>query len=244
MKPTPSSTPGPSSNSGIILDIPDQGPEDLLEAQNTARVWLQRGYSSLENIIEDLHDYFSLDADNNPNPSIGRFAEYLLHDRLQEQAGWLDDEQADMEKLIEAYKTLEKEGIVARANFTCCGTCGNAEIGGEAENGQVGYCYFHEQDTDRCIEWGGLCLRYGVIGDDYNDKEKRMAMGNRVAKVLEDSGLEVEWDRNPERVIDLPNFKWQVRLYEGARVEDEESGDKDADDIGIPLKVNIREAVN
>lgn len=52
---------------------------------------------------------------------------------------------------------------MARQNFTCCQTCGLAEIDDEievvrAEGRPVrGYAFFHQQDTAGAVEGGSLC---------------------------------------------------------------------------------------
>ena len=52
--------------------------------------------------------------------------------------------------LNRAFAALEEEGIIARQNFTCCGTCASAEIWDEIDDSREwkGYVYFHQQDTE------------------------------------------------------------------------------------------------
>ncbi len=50
----------------------------------------------------------------------------LADHRAAEQA-WSDS--TDCDRLDAAFDALEAEGIVARQNFTCCGTCGASEYG-------------------------------------------------------------------------------------------------------------------
>ena len=48
-----------------------------------------------------------------------------------EAAGW--PALTDHDRLEQAFAALETQGVVCRQNFTCCGTCGVAEIGDDRE---------------------------------------------------------------------------------------------------------------
>lgn len=103
--------------------------------------------------------------------------------------------------------------MISRANYSCCSGCENDEIRGDSSSHYVGYCYFHEQDLDRYIEDGGLVLRHSVIGEDFADLERRAENTRIIIETMEDVGLATEWNENPERVIDLPGFKWRHSSY-------------------------------
>jgi hypothetical protein len=115
---------------------------------------LQRGSVDFESLMESLTDHF--EAGEDAIPGITDVAESVLRELMSEQAQWPEDEMTDMKMLQSAFEVLEQKGVISRANYSCCSRCGNGEIRGDASSHHVGYCYFHEQDLDGCIEDGGL----------------------------------------------------------------------------------------
>jgi hypothetical protein len=118
----------------------------------------------------------------------------LAHHRAAEQ-GW--DEITDCDRLDAAFDALEAEGVIARQNFTCCGTCGASEIWDEVEearnDGMIaqGYAFFHMQDTEAAVEGHGLYLSYGACEEG---EDAAIAIGHRIIAALEAEGLATEWD--------------------------------------------------
>jgi Domain of unknown function (DUF6891) len=107
---------------------------------------------------------------------------------------------AEMEKswqiyaaVCHAFLELEAEhGYFARANWWCCQTCGVAAI----PNDFVNYVFYHEQDAHKLREEGRLLLAWG--GD-----------GNLIVKVLQEHGLDVEWDGSDRhRILITGLSKW------------------------------------
>jgi hypothetical protein len=224
------STPQPISEAEPALEIPGIDPEDLDDIKSVAKTVLQRGGEDFDDLIEYLRDSYEVKEDG--ASGLTDLAEYVLQQLILEQSEWPDDELDDMKKLTRAFRALERKGVVSRACFSCCSRCGNGEIRAEASSGDVGYCYFHEQDVDSCIQDRGLVLRHGVIGDNYTDMEKRAANARVLVQTMEEVGLPVEWNQDPERVVELPGFKWRVRLHDGSEGSKEEQGEVDKENIG------------
>jgi hypothetical protein len=120
----------------------------------------------------------------------------------------------DYERLRAAFNSLEASGIVARENFTCCQTCGNAEIGAEAEvfkaSGQVarGYVFFHQQDTESAVSGGGLHFTYGAFQKPYD--QNALQVGHALVDALKAAGLAPEWNGKLSKRIFVP-VNWQRR---------------------------------
>jgi hypothetical protein len=120
----------------------------------------------------------------------------------------------DCDRLDAAFAELEAAGIISRQNYTCCGTCGVAEIHTEidelTEQGATvrGYTFFHQQDTEAAVDGHGFCLNYGTPDDE--DDDARVAIGHEVAEVIRRHGLTVEWDGAIERRI-IVNLDWKRR---------------------------------
>jgi len=127
------------------------------------------------------------------------------------ERGWSDI--TDCDRLDAAFDALEEEGIVARQNFTCCGTCGATKIWDEIEAAQdegmtvEGYVFFHMQDTESAVEGQGLCLNYGACEQG---EDAAVAIGHRVVAALEAQGLRTEWDGRLEQRIGVA-LDWKKR---------------------------------
>lgn len=171
----------------------DQAVEDM---RNIIRRDVAGGFRDVDGIAEGAVEAVTendIDAD-----ALEPIAERVLAETLAEhyraQAGWPD--RTDCDRLDEAFAELESRGIVCRQDFTCCSTCGQAEIGaemGDAEDEGVvvkGYVFYHSQDTDAAVEGRGVYLKYGAVaaGDAAGE-----AIGRETVEVLTAHGLRTEW---------------------------------------------------
>lgn len=175
---------------------------------------LRGGYVAMDSIVEGALEV----VDAQPH------GEVLLRSRAQRI---LDDEiavyradaerwppQTDHDRLVQAFAALESQGVVCRENFTCCGTCGVAEIGAEMQAVRdrgapvSGYAFFHIQDTERAVDGGGLWLHYGAVEEG---EAALVAIGRAIADALTATGLEVEWNGDTQERIHVA-LAWQRRL--------------------------------
>ncbi len=117
----------------------------------------------------------------------------------------------DADRLIRAFRELDTTGIVARANFACCQSCGTAEIGGEVPDGgrMRGYVFCHRQDVDAAVAGQGLYLSYGAFGDD---RSQDAGIGEEVTEALRRHGLTAVWDGDVAVRIDVP-MTWRRRRF-------------------------------
>lgn len=118
-------------------------------------------------------------------------------------------------RLSEAFAELATIGVIAREDFTCCGTCGHAEIGDELADfpDARGFVYYHEQDTERLIEDRTTYVGYGVFLPAFLSEEEWEALGDEeqsatyerltvglmrdeVIPLLRRHGIGVEWDED------------------------------------------------
>lgn len=102
-------------------------------------------------------------------------------------------------------------------DFTCCRTCGLAEIGDEVPPGESrhGFVFFHQQDSERLADpQATLFLAYGPMTppQDGDDTGPWLAVGRQVAQALTAEGLRVEWDEDPDRRIEVRGLDWRRRL--------------------------------
>ena len=151
--------------------------------------------------------------------------EGLVAARREQQAAWnVTDRTTPLDR---AFAALAEIGVVARGNFTCCGTCGSAEIGDEIDDSRTwrGYVFFHEQDTESLVETGSTYLNYGVFLSAYLteaawnalSKERKdevyadhavTLMRDEVIPILTAHGVPVNWDGDLNRRILLPDVQY------------------------------------
>jgi hypothetical protein len=187
-----------------------------------ARLHVRGGYEPLEEIEEILLDY----AQDFRSPLTDRDRQIEVRNALVHAVSLLVQEQeswpilTDFDRLELAFDMLEDEDIVARQHFTCCGTCGAAEIGIEMDDFQdlagrepKGYVFFHQQDTESAVESGSLYISYGAA-DATASPDENIAIGQRLHDVLQSVGLKPVWDGKINHRVGLA-IDWK-RRWEGA----------------------------
>ena len=170
------------------------------------------GYMPLDEIAQAGWEYLEGEADE---ALLRREAERLTREAAAAHAAAMATWPAvtDCDRLDAAFAALEASGILARQDWTCCGTCGVAEMADEAKAAlregrrPHGYVFFHAQDTERAVEGEGVFLNYGSTeGDD----DAAVAVGHQIVGALKAQGLEPKWDGSLGRRIELP-LDWKRR---------------------------------
>lgn len=176
----------------------------MTEHEEYATTLVRTGFNDRDDVLEAVLDYCE---DELSEADAAALVDRLWAARLAEQAGWPETTEAD--RLLAAFETLDANGIVARPDFACCGNCGHTEIGAEAEDGARGYVFFHQQDTERAAEGGGLYLAYGAFGGG-----DPVEIGHAVVAALAAANLPTEWDGTAGQRILVSPLNWQLRIEE------------------------------
>lgn len=187
------------------------------DLHNAIRQRIAAGFLSFDEVIEDAVDFL---ADATVDIEVLRaqaesIAATLLHEHKLSERTW--PAVTDCDRLRAAFASLEAQGILCRENYTCCGTCGGAEILGEledvfADGREVsGYAFYHQQDTESAVDGSGLYLAYGAVAAG---PEAAVAIGKVVAKALLEQGLTVSWDESFEMRIGVA-MDWKKRIDDG-----------------------------
>lgn len=124
----------------------------------------------------------------------------------------------DTDKLIAAFDELCALKIIALHNAGYTTSDGEEEVVEvemelrESGITSEGYCFYHEQDLQRAIDpdQNKLAIAFQKINN--SDKEVTAKVGNIVADVLKKNGLNVSWNGDVNKKIELLNFTWQ-KLY-------------------------------
>jgi len=171
------------------------------------------GFSTREEVIQSIVD---IHADDYGDAAALRASATSLTDeafrahRLR-QVEW--PEVTDCDRLDAAFAQLEADGVISRQNFTCCGTCGSAEIWDEISSARDagkparGYAFFHMQDTESAVDGYGLYLNYGSCEEG---PEAAIAIGHEIIARLKDHEIKTDWDGRIERRIAV-SLDWKRR---------------------------------
>jgi hypothetical protein len=169
------------------------------------------GFYTREEIIEYAGMLVEANHDTRDLSSfIQQTADELLDMHFKAQREW--EFPTDCDRLDAAFAELDATGIVARHNYTCCQTCGHAEIHGEVEEERksrsvIGYVFYHVQDTEGAHKSDGLYLAYGVAEGDEDDAQQ---IAHHVVKVLRRAGLDAQWNGDTGTRIFVP-MQWKRR---------------------------------
>ena len=196
------------------LVVVDELPEDIDYVRDVAKQLVRGGYLPRAEICDAVRDAIEDEGFSYP-------AEILVDTEIEnlvaESQNW--EGPLDYDRLHGAMKTLEAKGIVARENFTCCNTCGNAEIGMEIDDYEKasgesarGYTFFHQQDTESAAEGYGVYLAYGRAADN-GTEEDSVNIGKEIAETMSQAGLNIKWDGSLNQKI-FVDLDWK-RPWEG-----------------------------
>lgn len=128
----------------------------------------------------------------------------LWDTRVTAQADWPEWTEADL--LARTFLDLGNSGITSEMDFTCCNSCGTAEIRGIASGGARGYVFFHQQDTEAVAMGGDLLLSYGSF-----DGSPTESIGHEIVAKLTEAGFSPVWNGSPDQRIELP-IDWRMRI--------------------------------
>ncbi len=137
------------------------------EVREHLRVQIATSDDALDELVDDVVEDFADEADDRTAlaATVRDIAGEELAAHRAAQATW--PAVTDCDRLDAAFRELDAAGIVARHGFTCCNTCGMAEIGGEVEPDRVehvrGFAFYHQQDTEAAVQEGNLLLSYGAF---------------------------------------------------------------------------------
>ncbi|MFD7652383.1 DUF6891 domain-containing protein [Actinosynnema sp. NPDC059797] len=187
-----------------VNDTPDLPADVLEDVEEYARGVVHGGFTPFEEAVRCTADYEERLSEDAARAVVER----VWRERAAEQEGW--PETTDVDRLLSVFERLEAGGVVARADFTCCQTCGHAEIGDEAPEDARGYVFFHRQDTEGAVGGDGVWLAYGSFAEDGTE-----AVGREVAEALAAGGLPVEWDGSVRTRIRVGPMDWRKRLPVG-----------------------------
>ena len=101
--------------------------------------------------------------------------------------------------LDDRFQELRIYGWAAEKDWTCCNTCGRAEME-EYFGKNKPYVFYHLQSAENLNETGSVYLNYGITGGTDNQMIK---IGKELSKTLEAYNLKPEWNGKLETKIKI-----------------------------------------
>lgn len=173
---------------------------------------VREGFESVHDIIENANNYAQeTHGRDDLQPDIKRLTAEQFGAHRAEQAGWQGP--TDCDRLDQAFAALNRQGIVARQDFSCCNNCGFIEIWEEVEQEEKrqpveGYVFYHLQATERAIESGELLMAYGCVEDN---AEALQRVANKIVTELRRAGLNASWEGTTRHPIVVDGMVWRRR---------------------------------
>lgn len=169
------------------------------------------GFRTLAEIRQALGEMVEYDNDS---PLTRERAEQLvteLWEVRQHQLRGPATHPTDDERVDRAFEILRAEGIIATMNigYTRQDAIDESEQLANNEAGR-GYVFFHEQDAAR-LGWppAQLYIGFGVVATDNAGWEAgALPVAQRLAAVLAEQGLTVEWDGTVDTRIRVDDVVW------------------------------------
>jgi hypothetical protein len=185
--------------------------EDLEDLRAFIAYRVREGFESIHEIMESAHGYGYDRYERDLRPEIRKITAELLAAHRAEQAGW--EGPTDCDRLDEAFAALNREGIVARQDFSCCNTCGFTEIWDEIEEAEKsqpveGYVFYHLQATETAVEAGKLLLAYGCLEEDPAALRR---VADKIVTELRRGGLNASWGGTDSHPIVVDGIVWHRR---------------------------------
>lgn len=189
--------------------------ERLPDLRESVRRMIKAGFDTAEDILARSHcevvgEFPELD-DSALETTLGKIVEEEIQNHLLEQRNW--PAITDCDRLETAFTELGRAGILARHNYSCCGTCGAAEARKEMEDalslGKTvrGYTFYHVQDTESAVDGHGIGLSYGSVADG---EAAALRIAHEVVDALARQGLRADWSGTWDQRIML-DIDWKRR---------------------------------
>jgi hypothetical protein len=227
---------GSPRSAGVETDE-DRVSIDEVTEYAESQVW--PGFNTRAEAVESVVGYFEASTGPTDEATVSAIVARVWQQREAVQATWSDP--GDWGRLAAAFAELERSGWVARMDFTCCQTCGHAEIGDERTGGEHSYVFFHWQDTEGLADPDPtLYLGYGYfethpgldrgLADAAEETEDpglrsraaeqhariETAVGATLVECLRRHGLRVEWDGSHETRPFIALRDWHKPLPAGS----------------------------
>jgi len=103
--------------------------------------------------------------------------------------------------ISQLFKNLRKKGILARQNFSCCGSCGSYELFNYIKDtDKIGYVFWHHQENKSFKKHGEVFLHFSSKSDDDAETIK---IGKTIVEEIIKLNLPYEWNESASECIHI-----------------------------------------
>jgi hypothetical protein len=199
----------------------------LRKVEDEIWAWVVRGQDDADEFV----DVFDEDEQRHgaTDEELRTAYEKALAARRRQQREWGEVRG----NLGRAFAELNELGVLARENFSCCGTCAAGEIHDERDESRHwhGFLWYHQQDTESLIASaeGEVYLGYGAYPPVDFDEAAYAALSEDeqqaryqvdLERLLDDIafpvlrryGMRVEWNRRQSTRIRVTGAHWYMPL--------------------------------
>ena len=182
------------------------------------------GFYSHEDIYERVWDLFTYDGFTIDPSWLSSVVSHEI--KLHENKSLEWSQPTDFQKLVKAFNSLRKLGVVSlhHAGFTKQDGDYDCRVLLEelSDLGYLlkGYCFYNEQDITGVIDNMGT-LHIGFYSKESNEQEA-IIIGQLIIEELRAAGFETSWNNSVDQRIAINNFLWQ-KTYDGIDYNLEES---------------------
>lgn len=195
------------------------------------------GFYSHEDIYERVWDLFTYDGFTIEPSWLSSVVSNEM--KLHENRSLEWSESTDFQKLVKAFNSLRKLGVVSlhHAGFTkqdgdydCCVLLEELSDLGYLLKG---YCFYNEQDITAVNDNMGT-LHIGFYSKESNEQEA-IIIGQLIIKELQAVGFETSWNNSVDQRIAINNFLWQ-KTYDGTDYNTEEGNSYPKQEVELKPK--------
>ncbi len=153
------------------------------------------GYEPEDYVLEMVREMLSDEGVADVDDYATRAVSEAIHIQVQSQASW--NTPTDCDRLRAAFESLKGQGILAQHHYSCCGSCGAAEVRIQIDFDESqgtrwrGFAFYHVQDTESAVDGDGLYLNYG---DCDGTEEGSIEVAHQICRVLGEHGLKTDWN--------------------------------------------------
>lgn len=171
------------------------------------KAWVWSGFYSPADVDEMIDDILEGGEDED---FLRAAVKPEFENKAEQEKLW--PAETDCNRLDAAFSALETYKVLALHNAGYSMSDGHQEafevMQDRGKNNFIGYCFYHGQDVEHALAGHGLMIAYDSVT---NDVTEMLKIGEMVVSVLQTAGFEVEWDGNPQKRINIPNFDWKRR---------------------------------
>ena len=185
--------------------------ELICEITEEIALLVNSGFYNTEEIEEIIEEQF-IDEDIS-HTFISKIVSEKSDEKLANEEKWETETSFDRLKL--AFEDITSNGIISIHNGgydLSEGIQDAFEVFHHLESKKIiakGFCFYTFQDIEEAIKCEFLNIAFG---DFEGEKENRLAIGNKIVRILKDHKFSIQWNGDIDTAIKIKPLKWEKRF--------------------------------